>query len=69
MNIISEKSWQVLTQTNQTLIQKWEALQHAHQHGNEKEILAAEMQYLCALQNVVSVVQIAVSPAGRKSVS
>ena len=67
MNIIAENSWQPLTQTNQILIQKWEALQHARQHGNEKEILAAEMQYLCALQNVVSVVQISVSPASRKS--
>ena len=67
MNIIAENSWQPLTQTNQILIQKWEALQHARQHGSEKEILAAEMQYLCALQNVVSVVQIAVSPASRKS--
>ena len=69
MNIISENSWQTITETNQTLIQKWEALQHARQHGNAKETLSAEMQYLSALQNLNTIVQIAVSPARRKSTS
>ena len=63
--IISKKDWETLEKMNQTLIQKWEALQHTHQHGNEKEVLAAEMQYLCALQNVNSIVEIAINPANR----
>ena len=69
MNIIFQNSWQTITETNQTLIQKWEALQHARQHGNAKETLSAEMQYLSALQNLNTSVQIAVSPARRKSTS
>ena len=69
MNIIFESNWQTITEKNQLLIQKWEALQHARQHGNAKETLSAEMQYLSALQNLNTIVQIAVSPARRKSTS
>ena len=69
MNIIFEHSWQTITEKNQLLIQKWEALQHARQRGNAKETLSAEMQYLSALQNLNTSVQIAVSPARRKSTS
>lgn len=67
MNIISDKNWEPLEKMNQVLIQKWEALKHAWQEGEAQEILSAEMAYLSALQNVVSVVQIAVSPVNRKS--
>ena len=67
MNIIFQNSWQTITEKNQLLIQKWEALQHARQRGNAKETLSAEMQYLSALQNLNTIVQIAVSPARRKS--
>ena len=69
MNIIFQNSWQTITEKNQILIQKWEALQHARQRGNAKETLSAEMQYLSALQNLNTSVQIAVSPARRKSTS
>ena len=67
MNIIAENSWQTIADTHQTLIQKWEALQHARQHGNAKETLSAEMQYLSALQNLNTVVEGALSAANLRS--
>lgn len=67
MNIISNKDWEMVTDKNRTLIEKWQALQYAHQHGSEKEILTAEMQYLSALQNLNAVVEVALSEASRKS--
>ena len=67
MNLISENSWQTVTQTNQTLIQKWEALQRARKRGNAKETLSAEMQYLSALQNLNAVVEIALSAANLRN--
>lgn len=67
MNLISDKDWESLEKMNQVLIQKWEALQHVRKKGKRKEIIEAEMQYLSALQNLNAVVEIAVSPASRKS--
>lgn len=67
MNIISENSWQTITEKNQTLIQRWEVLQHARQRGNAKETLSAEMQYLSALQNLNAVVEIALSAANLRN--
>lgn len=67
MNIISENSWQTVTEKNQTLIQKWEALQRARRKGNAKETLAAEMQYLSALQNLNAVIEIALSAANLRN--
>ena len=70
MSLISDKNLHTLGKMNQVLIQKWNALVHARQKGNDGEILAAEMQYLSALQNLNSVAQGAVSPAstgGRKN--
>lgn len=63
--IIRKKDWEILEKMNQEMIQKWEALTHAYRKGKTKEIIAAEMQYLCALQNVNATVEIAVSPTGR----
>ena len=63
MRLISEKHLQTLGKMNQVSIQKWNALVHTRQKGNDGEILAAEMQYLSALQNLNSVAQGAVSPA------
>ena len=65
--IITKKDWETLEKMNQTLIQKWEALTYARKQGNTKEIIAAEMQYLSALQNLNSIVEIAINPASRKS--
>ena len=67
MNLISENSWQTVTEKNQTLIQRWEALQHARQQGNAKETLSAEMQYLSALQNLNAVIEIALSAANLRN--
>lgn len=64
--IITKKDWETLEKMNQTLIQKWEALTHARRKGKTKEIIASEMQYLCALQNVNATVEIAVSLPSRK---
>ena len=66
MHLISEKDWHSLRDTNQTLIEKWEALQHAHQIGNANTILNAEMQYFSALQNLNTLVEIALSAASQK---
>ena len=65
MPLISEKHLQTLGKMNQALIQKWNALVHARQKGNDGEILAAEMKYFSALQNLNSVAQGAVSPASK----
>lgn len=64
--IITNKDWETLEKMNQTLIQKWEALTHTRKQAKKKEIIAAEMQYLSALQNLHAVVQVAVSPVGKK---
>ncbi len=64
--IITKKDWETLEKMNQTLIQKSETLTHIRKNGKKNEIIAAEMQYLSALQNVHAVVQVAVSPVRKK---
>lgn len=66
MRILSDQDWHELEEKNRSLGARWIDLQRARQRGNTKEILKAEMQYLSALQNLNSIVEIAVNPARRK---
>ena len=67
MCILSHQDWHELEEKNRALGARWIDLQRARQRGNTKDILKAEMRYLSALQNLNSIVEIAVNPASRKS--